>query len=196
MTFLKPQSCCCFDLRTGALIMASLRLIFNFGSLVTSSVMFSYYDDYQGGRYTDVTHYVFAGFITDTLIHLFVSAFLFYGVVKGRHEFLLPWLVIHMISIVVSTVLFCSNCSWSLIFVSWYLRSSPSQVSCCLSRSVCLKFMDWVFWPLSWALLWLYCTSFSGVWFEPCSSKSKKEQCLDTPSLYLWESLCELSSVL
>ena len=106
MGIIQPEKCCCFSLRTGAMILGIIGLIASVSSFLSSAITAAEFDKNtvpdDMKPYVDYYYAVWAYFIPSGVIEICVHLALLYGVEKERHGFLLPWLIMNMVNIVVS----------------------------------------------------------------------------------------------
>ncbi|KAH0551940.1 uncharacterized protein LOC123270379 [Cotesia glomerata] len=109
----KLGGCCCFDLKTGVLIIGILGIIGSVVNLIKAPLEYS--SACSDGKTTAnnencaVASSILGGSIASSVIFLILTVLMIYGSQKNSHRFLLPILILEAISI------------FLLVILVWYL---------------------------------------------------------------------------
>ncbi|CAD6245321.1 GSCOCG00013648001-RA-CDS [Cotesia congregata] len=112
----KLGGCCCFDLKTGVVIIGILGIIVSVGNLIKAPLDYS--SACSDGKTTENNENCadassrLGGSIASSVIVLILMFLMIYGSQKDNHRFMLPILILKAISIVLSVIAI-----WYLIII-------------------------------------------------------------------------------
>ncbi|XP_057335635.1 uncharacterized protein LOC130674350 [Microplitis mediator] len=105
MAIKKIESCCCFDLKTGVLIICVLGILGNIGSIIQGPVAYS--QACRGGRTVDndsncaSASSMLAVTISSAVIGFILTSLTLYGSQKEKHQLMLPVIILQAIGLVI-----------------------------------------------------------------------------------------------
>ncbi|KAL5278363.1 hypothetical protein ACFFRR_003158 [Megaselia abdita] len=93
----KVEKCCCFDLKTGCMIIGIVDIVLQLVVIITTSVGLSNGTETAGSGATG---------IVGAVLSVFAAAFLILGTMKDKAGYLMFWVVLKGISLVIYCIIF------------------------------------------------------------------------------------------